>query len=66
MKNNKENSFFLKYKIEGTEGFLTIATTRPGNYFWRYYGINPNDERFCSFEGKKAIVLLLRKSNSDH
>jgi valyl-tRNA synthetase len=23
----------LKYKIEGIEDFLTIVTTRPGNYF---------------------------------
>jgi valyl-tRNA synthetase len=32
MKNNKE-LYFLKYKIEGSEDFLTIATTRPETIF---------------------------------
>jgi valyl-tRNA synthetase len=31
MKNNK--LYFLKYKIEGSEDFLTIATTRPETIF---------------------------------
>ncbi|MEN2412952.1 valine--tRNA ligase [Flavobacterium mesophilum] len=51
--------FFLKYKIEGTEEFLTIATTRPETIFGdTAICINPNDERFTHLKGKKAIVPI--------
>ncbi|WP_144893317.1 valine--tRNA ligase [Flavobacterium tiangeerense] len=51
--------FFLKYKIEGTEEFLTIATTRPETIFGdTAICINPNDERFAHLKGKKAIVPI--------
>ncbi|QZK89786.1 valine--tRNA ligase [Flavobacterium sp. CHNK8] len=51
--------FFLKYKIEGTEDFLTIATTRPETIFGdTAICINPNDERFAHLKGKKAIVPI--------
>ena len=51
--------FFLKYKIEGSEDFLTIATTRPETIFGdTAICINPNDERFAHLKGKKAIVPI--------
>ncbi len=51
--------FFLKYKIEGSEDFLTIATTRPETIFGdTAICINPNDERFANLKGKKAIVPI--------
>jgi valyl-tRNA synthetase len=51
--------YFLKYKIEGTEDFLTIATTRPETIFGdTAVCINPNDERFTHLKGKKAIVPI--------
>ncbi len=51
--------YFLKYKIEGSEDFLTIATTRPETIFGdTAVCINPNDERFTHFKGKKAIVPI--------
>ena len=51
--------FFLKYKIEGSENFLTIATTRPETIFGdTAICINPNDERFSHLKGKKAIVPI--------
>ncbi|CAH0335131.1 Valine--tRNA ligase [Flavobacterium sp. CECT 9288] len=51
--------FFLRYKIEGTEEFLTIATTRPETIFGdTAICINPNDERFAHLKGKKAIVPI--------
>ncbi|MCF6141557.1 valine--tRNA ligase [Flavobacterium sp. K77] len=51
--------FFLKYKIEGSEDFLTIATTRPETIFGdTAICINPNDERFAHLRGKKAIVPI--------
>lgn len=51
--------YFLKYKIEGTEDTLTIATTRPETILGdTAICINPNDERFFHLKGKKAIVPL--------
>jgi valyl-tRNA synthetase len=51
--------YFLKYKIEGTEDFLTVATTRPETIFGdTAICINPNDERFAHLKGKKAIVPI--------
>lgn len=51
--------YFLNYKIEGTEDFLTVATTRPETIFGdTAICINPNDERFTHLKGKKAIVPI--------
>ena len=51
--------YFLKYKIEGSEDFLTIATTRPETIFGdTAICINPNDERFSHLNVKKAIVPI--------
>jgi valyl-tRNA synthetase len=51
--------YFLNYKIEGSEEFLTIATTRPETIFGdTAICINPNDERFAHLKGKKAIVPI--------
>ncbi len=51
--------YFLKYKIEGSADFLTVATTRPETIFGdTAICINPNDERFSHLKGKKAIVPI--------
>lgn len=51
--------YFLKYQIEGTSDFLTIATTRPETIFGdTAICINPKDERFTHLKGKKAIVPI--------
>ena len=51
--------YFLKYKIEGSEDFLTVATTRPETIFGdTAICINPNDARFTHLKGKKAIVPI--------
>jgi valyl-tRNA synthetase len=54
--------YFLKYKIEGTEDYLTVATTRPETIFGdTAICINPNDERFSHLKGKKAIVPICNR-----
>lgn len=54
--------YFLKYKIEGTEDYLTVATTRPETIFGdTAVCINPNDERFTHLKGKKAIVPICNR-----
>ncbi|GGX20389.1 valine--tRNA ligase [Aquimarina muelleri] len=56
------NLYYLKYKIEGTEDILTIATTRPETIMGdTAICINPNDERFAHLKGKKAIVPIANR-----
>ena len=51
--------YFLKYQIEGTSDFLTVATTRPETIFGdTAICINPNDDRFTHLKGRKAIVPI--------
>ena len=51
--------YFIKYKIEGSTEFLTVATTRPETIFGdTAICINPNDERFAHLKGKKAIIPI--------
>ncbi|MFL9835693.1 valine--tRNA ligase [Chryseobacterium terrae] len=52
--------YFLKYKIEGSEEFLSVATTRPETIFGdTAICINPNDERYAHLKGKKVIVPIV-------
>jgi valyl-tRNA synthetase len=51
--------YFINYKIEGSEDFLTVATTRPETIFGdTAICINPTDERFTHLKGKKAIIPI--------
>ncbi len=51
--------YFLKYKLEDSEDFLTVATTRPETIFGdTAICINPNDRRFIHLKGKKVIVPI--------
>ena len=51
--------YYIKYEIEGSSDFVTIATTRPETIFGdTAICINPNDERFSHLKGKKAIVPI--------
>ncbi|MCD1116444.1 valine--tRNA ligase [Chryseobacterium turcicum] len=54
--------YFLKYKIEGTEDFLSVATTRPETIFGdTAVCINPNDERYAHLKGKNVIVPIVNR-----
>ncbi|WP_415375536.1 valine--tRNA ligase [Patiriisocius sp. Uisw_017] len=56
------NLYYIKYAIEGSEDFLTIATTRPETIFGdTAICINPNDERFTHLKGKQAIVPICHR-----
>ncbi len=51
--------YFINYKIEGSSGFLTVATTRPETIFGdTAICINPDDVRFTHLKGKNAIVPI--------
>lgn len=54
--------YYLKYKIEGTEEFLSVATTRPETVFGdTAVCINPNDERYAHLRGKNVIVPIVNR-----
>lgn len=54
--------YYLKYKIEGEDNFVTIATTRPETILGdSAVCVNPNDERFSHLKGKKVIVPLVNR-----
>ncbi len=55
--------YYLKYKIEGTEEFLSVATTRPETIFGdTAVCVNPNDERYAHLKGKKVIVPIVNRA----
>ncbi|KAF2519073.1 valine--tRNA ligase [Flavobacterium salilacus subsp. salilacus] len=55
--------YYLRYKIEGSEDYLTIATTRPETILGdTAICVNPNDERYSHLKGKKAIVPIVNRS----
>ena len=55
--------YYLNYKIEGEEGFVTIATTRPETILGdTAVCVNPADERFKHLKGKRVLVPLLNRS----
>ena len=52
--------FYLIYKVENSEEYLTVATTRPETIFGDVaVCINPNDERYKHLRGKKVIVPVV-------
>ena len=54
--------YYLQYKIEGEDGFVTIATTRPETILGdSAVCVNPSDERFTHLKGKKVIVPLVNR-----
>lgn len=55
--------YHLKYKIEGTEDYLTVATTRPETIFGDVaLCVNPEDERYQHLIGKKVIVPIVNRA----
>jgi valyl-tRNA synthetase len=54
--------YFLKYKIENSEEYLTVATTRSETIFGDVaICVNPNDERYKNLIGKKVIAPVVNR-----
>lgn len=54
--------YYLRYKISGTENFVTIATTRPETILGdTAICVNPEDERYLYLRGKKVLVPLINR-----
>lgn len=55
--------YYIKYKIEGEDDFVVIATTRPETILGdTAVCVHPDDERFSHLKGKRAIVPLVNRS----
>lgn len=53
---------YVKYKIEGTNDFVTIATTRPETIMGdTAVCVNPTDERYAHLKGKNVIVPVVNR-----
>ncbi|MBL7931980.1 MAG: valine--tRNA ligase [Bacteroidia bacterium] len=53
---------YVKYKIEGTSEFITVATTRPETIMGdTAVCVNPNDERYLKLKGKNVIVPVVNR-----
>jgi len=54
--------YYIKYPIENSDEFLTIATTRPETLFGdTAVCMHPEDERYSHLKGKKALVPLVNR-----
>ncbi|UBM63600.1 valine--tRNA ligase [Candidatus Sulfidibacterium hydrothermale] len=54
--------YYLRYRVEGEDDFLTIATTRPETILGdTAVCVHPEDERFKKYVGKKVIVPLVNR-----
>lgn len=55
--------YYLNYPLDGEEGHVTIATTRPETILGdTAICINPNDDRYKHLKGKRAVVPLINRS----
>ncbi len=54
--------YYINYKIDGEDGFVTIATTRPETILGdTAVCVNPSDGRFTQLEGKSVIVPVCNR-----
>lgn len=54
--------YHVQYKLDGQEGFITIATTRPETILGdTAIAVNPNDERYKNLKGAFALVPLINR-----
>lgn len=55
--------YYIRYQIEGSDDFITIATVRPETIMAdTAICINPNDERYKHLKGKKALIPLINRA----
>ena len=52
--------YYIRYPIDGTDEFITIATTRPETMLGdTAIAVNPKDERFKDFVGKVVTIPIV-------
>lgn len=61
-KESNSKLVYVKYKIEGTEEYVTVATTRPETIMGdTAVCVNPTDERYQHLRGKNVIVPVVNR-----
>jgi valyl-tRNA synthetase len=54
--------YYIRYKIEGEDAYIAVATTRPETIFGDVaVCINPNDAKTAALKGKKVIVPIVNR-----
>jgi valyl-tRNA synthetase len=54
---------YVRYAIEGSDGFITIATTRPETIMGdTAVCVNPSDERYRHLRGKKVLIPVVNRA----
>lgn len=62
-KEEQSNLYFVKYKIENSDDYITIATTRPETILGdTAVCVHPEDERYAHLKGKKVIIPLVNRA----
>jgi valyl-tRNA synthetase len=55
--------YYVKYKIEGSDEWITIATTRPETILGdTAVCVHPDDERYKHLQGKRCIIPMVNRS----
>ena len=58
----KGTIWYIRYPIESSDKFITVATTRPETLFGDMaIAVNPNDERYKDLIGKYALLPFLER-----
>ncbi len=61
-KDEQSKLYYVRYKIVGTDDYLTIATTRPETIIGdTAVCVHPDDERYADLKGKKVIIPLVNR-----
>jgi len=59
----KSKLYHLKYPMDGEDGFVVIATTRPETILGdTALCVNPKDPRYTHLKGKRVLVPLINRS----
>ena len=59
----QSNLYYIKYKIENSNNFLTISTTRPETMLGdTAVAVNPNDERYKNLIGRSITIPLTNRT----
>ena len=59
-KEQNSKLYYLKYKIEGSEEFVSVATTRPETILGdTAICVHPEDERYSHLKGKNVIIPVI-------
>ena len=58
----KSKLYYVKYKIQDEDGYITVATTRPETILGdTAVCVNPNDPRYHHLKGKQVVVPIVNR-----